>query len=55
MKFLAFMSARINIQKEVGDLLVSRETKEQTRIRLPFVEKKGKGPNYVLYDTFATL
>ena len=62
LKFLESVSVRLIstreilcIQKEVGNLLASREKKEQTKIRLLSAEKTGKELSCAGYVTLATL
>ena len=43
------------IQKKVENLLVSRETKERTRLGAPFTEKTGEKPSCDLHVTLSTL
>ena len=61
LKFLELVSVSIKmsreisfIQKEIGNLLASWQTKEQTRIQPPFPGKMSKEPSCALYVTLTT-
>ena len=62
LKFFALVLVSINvtgeifcIQKGVGNLLVSQETKERTRNRPTLAEKTGKEPSSAFYVTLVAL